>query len=56
LIPRVSKQLTLSGTAYPKLKAKREENLRKYCGCKDHMYHVKKAEKIGRANDKKGGE
>jgi len=42
----MSKQLTLSGAAYYKLKANRKEILRKYAGSIDA--DAKKAEKIAR--------
>jgi len=46
--------LELRGAAHCRLKTNMEENLTKYAGS---IYeYVKKAEKIGRANDGKGGE
>jgi len=50
----MSIQLMASGEAYHKLKVNREENLTKYAESVDA--YVKKAEKIGKSNDEKGGE
>jgi len=48
------KQLQVSDAAYRGLKTNREENLTKYARSMDA--YVKKAEKLGKSNNEKGGE